>query len=101
MASQAEPRRRYCEHPAQLSAAENSDGVAGLQLHLICGRHADSSGRSPMASVCCLRQATSLPDSAGSLSASTLAASNAALTAPGLPMASVPTGTPAGIWTIE
>ena len=33
--------------------------------------------------------------------ASTAAASSAALTAPALPMASVPTGMPAGIWTIE
>jgi len=35
------------------------------------------------------------------LSASTLAASSAALMAPALPIASVPTGTPAGIWTME
>ena len=35
LASQAEPRRRHRQHPAQLSAAENSDGVAGLQLHLM------------------------------------------------------------------
>ena len=101
LASQAEPRRRHRQHPAQLSAAENSDGVAGLQLHLIGGRHADPSGRSLTASVCCLRQAASRPASAGSFSASTLAASSAALMAPGLPIASVPTGTPAGIWTME
>ncbi len=102
LAAQAEPRRRHRQHPAQLSAAENSDGVAGLQLHLIVGtRHADPSGRSPTASVCCLRQAASRPDSAGSFSASTLAASSAALMAPALPIASVPTGTPAGIWTME
>ena len=31
----------------------------------------------------------------------TLAARSAALMAPGLPMANVPTGTPAGIWTME
>jgi len=35
LASQAQPRRCHCQHPAQLSAAENSDGVAGLQLHRI------------------------------------------------------------------
>ena len=34
LASQAKPRRRHRQHPAQLSAAENSDGVARLQLHL-------------------------------------------------------------------
>ena len=101
LAAQAEPRRRHRQHPAQLSAAENSDGVAGFQLHLSGRRHADPSGRSATASVCCLRQATSLPDSAGSFSASTLAASSAALMAPGLPIASVPTGIPAGIWTME
>ena len=100
-AAQAEPRRRHCQHPAQLAAAENADGVAGLQLHLIWCRHANSSGRSLTASVCCLRHAASRPASAGSLSASTLAASSAALIAPGLPIASVPTGIPAGICTIE
>jgi hypothetical protein len=35
LAPQAEPRGRQGQHPAQLSAAENSDGVAGLELHLI------------------------------------------------------------------
>ena len=35
LASQAKPRRRHRQHPAQLPAAENSDGVAGLQLHLM------------------------------------------------------------------
>ena len=101
LAAQAEPCRRHGQHPAQLSAAENSDGVAGLQLHLPWRSHAGSSGRSPTASVCALRQAASRPDSAGSFSASTLAASSAALMAPALPIASVPTGTPAGIWTME
>src|SRR6202035_643877 len=101
LAAQAEPRRRHRQHPAQLSAAENSDGVAGLKLHLVWAGHADPSGCSATASVCALRQAASLAESAGSFSASTLAASKAALMAPGLPIASVPTGTPAGIWTME
>jgi hypothetical protein len=35
MASQAEPCGCHRQHPAQLSAAENSDGVAGFQLHLM------------------------------------------------------------------
>src|SRR5207302_3252429 len=88
-------------------AAQNSDGVAGLQFHFfgghyaIDGCHADPSGRSLTASVCCARQAMSRPDREGSFSASTLAASSAALIAPALPMANVPTGTPAGIWTME
>ena len=101
LATQAEPRRRHRQHPAQLSAAENSDGVAWFQLHLLGHAHADPSGRSATASVCALRQATSRPESTGSLSASTEAASSAALMAPGLPIASVPTGMPAGICTME
>ena len=53
------------------------------------------------ASVCSARQAASRPASASSPLARIAAASNAALTAPALPMASVPTGMPAGIWTID
>src|SRR6185437_4986877 len=100
-AAQPKPGRRHCQHPAQLASAENADGVAGFQLHLGWRRHADSSGRSLTASVCCLRHAASRPASAGSLSARTPAASSAALIAPGLPIASVPTGIPAGICTME
>ncbi len=101
LAFQPEPRRRHGQHPAQLPAAENSDGVARLQLHGKGSRHAKPSGRSLTASVCCLRHAAKRAASAGSFSASTEAASSAALTAPALPIASVPTGTPAGICTIE
>ena len=97
LAAQSKPRRRSRQHPAQLSAAENSNGVARLQLHLLRSRHADSSGRSATASVCCLRHAARRPARASSFKASTLAASSAALMAPALPMARVPTGIPAGI----
>ena len=47
------------------------------------------------------RHASSRTARASSLSASTAEASSAALTAPASPIASVPTGTPAGIWTME
>ena len=47
------------------------------------------------------RQASSRAASASSESASTAQASSAALTAPASPIASVPTGTPAGICTID
>src|SRR5262249_24315530 len=60
-----------------------------------------SSGVSATASVCRWRQASSRFASSPSASASTLAASSAALTAPARPIASVPTGTPGGICTIE
>ena len=101
LAAQAKPCRRHRQHPAQLSAAENSDGVAGLQLHLML----TPSRRFLRAFADCfgllLAPGLSRPDSAGSFSASTLAASSAALMAPGLPIASVPTGIPAGICTME
>ena len=51
--------------------------------------------------VCSARHASSLAASAASLFASIDAASNAALTAPALPIANVPTGIPAGICTID
>src|SRR5205085_12549118 len=101
LATQAEPRRCHGQHASELPAAEDSDGVAGLQLHLLCVSHALSSGRSATASVWALRQAARRSDKAGSDRASTAAASSAALIAPALPMARVPTGMPAGICTIE
>ena len=99
MAAEAEPRGRQHQHAAELSAAQNADGRVrperpALRVHL-------SSGASATASVCCLRQASSRFASAASVNASTLAASSAALIAPDLPIASVPTGTPGGICTME
>ena len=46
-------------------------------------------------------EASSRPASAGSCVARIAAASSAALTAPARPIASVPTGMPAGIWTMD
>ena len=48
-----------------------------------------------------MRHADSRSASAASDSARIAAASNPALVAPAGPIASVPTGTPAGIWTME
>ena len=64
-------------------------------------RRPSSAGRSATAAVRSARQASSRTASASSDSASTAAASSAALTAPASPIASVPTGTPAGICTID
>src|SRR4029078_8077979 len=63
--------------------------------------HAQSLGRLPTALVWRARQASSRLASLPSESASTEADSKAALIAPALPMASVPTGMPPGICMIE
>ncbi len=60
-----------------------------------------TSGSSGTAFVCASRKASSAAATVGSESARIAAARIAALTAPARPIASVPTGTPPGIWTIE
>ncbi len=101
---EAEPRCCQRQHAAELAAAENADGRAGFEH----GRggvrrwaHAPSFGASATAAVWFARQVSSRLPSAGSLSANMLAARSAALIAPARPIASVPTGTPGGICTME
>ncbi|EXS71794.1 transcriptional regulator [Sphingobium sp. Ant17] len=81
-----------------MAAAKDTDGRTGRD-----GGHGrdQSSTVSATASVCLARQASSRSASAGSLVARMAAASSPALIAPGLPIASVATGMPPGIWTIE
>ena len=100
VALEAEPRRGQRQHAAELAAAEDPDRGLGLQ-HRRRFAHAPSFGCSATPSVWRCRQASSRLPSVGSPSASTLAASSAALTAPAGPIASVPTGTPGGICTME
>src|SRR5262249_49489018 len=95
----AEPRRGQREHTPKLTAAENADRRADLErtrAHVLV-----SLGRFATLLVCFARQASSRLASFGSDSASTAAASKAALIAPAFPIASVPTGTPAGICMME
>src|SRR5690606_13278804 len=95
--SVAETSGGDCQHAPALASADAADRRPGRQR-----RHQPpSAGRSGTASVWRARQASSRAARSGSESASTEAASNAALMAPALPMASVPTGTPAGICTME
>src|SRR5690348_14437941 len=96
---EAEPGRGERQHAAELTAAQNADG--GLRFERGAAHALVSFGASATASVWRARHASSRPLNAGSLSAKTLAARSAALTAPAWPMASVPTGTPGGICTIE
>ena len=97
-----EPRRGQRQHAAELAAAEDADRRAGIEHR----RRITLTRRNPWAAsatpaVCAARHASRRCASAASRNARTLAASSAALMAPASPMASVPTGTPAGICTIE
>src|SRR5258708_34856578 len=98
-----EPRGRERQHAAKLPAAEDADGGVRPERSGTLYGHAlpSSEGRSATASDCALRQASSRVLSAASESASTPAASSAAFIAPALPIASVPTGMPGGICTME
>src|SRR5690606_34512863 len=89
----AQLRGGLAQHPAQLAAAENADRAAG--------RERVHSGLSDTASVCAARNASTRAASVASPSARICAAIMPALAAPASPMASVPTGTPFGICTIE
>src|SRR5436305_8232857 len=86
------------EHAAQLTAAQDPDGRAG-------GDHPRRVGQGRVSSrtrrVCSATKSRSFSRSSGRVVASMRTASRAALAAPALPMASVPTGTPEGIWTID
>ena len=92
VASVAELRRGDAQHPAELAAADDPDRRTWRTIIRALRPPRRSAARA---------SARSRPASASSLVASIAAASSAALIAPALPIASVPTGTPAGIWTIE
>src|SRR5262249_12494493 len=100
MTSKTESGGGKRQHAAKLSAAEDADRRLGLEHRRRCG-HAMSFGATGTPAVCAARHASSRRASVASLSASTLAASSAAVIAPAWPIASVPTGTPGGICTIE
>lgn len=100
----------HCQHAAELSAADNADGevalgqIIGAHRRVSCPRcrhWALSMGYSATAADWRARHASSRSARSSSPSARTAAARSAALIAPALPMASVPTGMPAGIWTME
>ena len=89
--------RKVSEHAAELASADDADDRTGRQ-RAWGARHAGLSATEPD---CCARHCSSRSASPGSPSASTAAARSAALTAPAFPIASVPTGMPAGICTMD
>ena len=84
------------EHAAELSAAEDADGGAGedwVPPRVSCP--------SRTLAVCFSRKGAEFFAQVGPGVGEDRDGERAALVAPALPMASVPTGTPAGIWTME
>src|SRR5204863_4417264 len=89
------PARGDGEHAAELAAAHQTDGGA----RQVAPRHGTRCVST--ASVCRFRNASTFFRTFSSVVARMLAASSAAFVAPGVPIASVPTGIPAGICAIE
>ena len=81
------------QHAAELAATDDADRADG--------HGASSTGYSATEAVWRSTHSSRRSESSSSKAASTRAARRAALTAPARPMASVPTGMPAGIWTME
>src|SRR4029077_4630741 len=93
---QAEGIAGESEHVAELSTAEDADGHACLPFFFAADGATEGSGlarRRPVWSVRNLGKASRM---AGCFTPRMAAARSAALTAPDLPMARVPTGTPLG-----
>src|SRR5262249_20217081 len=79
------------QHATELAGAEHAD----VHLPFL------GSGSASTVAVCLVRKVRSASRISGCFAPRMAAASSAAFTAPALPIASVPTGTPPGIWTME
>src|SRR5881394_2146652 len=93
---QAEGITRESEHVAELSTAEDADGHARFPF-FSGGAATDGSGFASTRPVCSVRNLRKASRKAGCFAPRMAAARSAALIAPALPMASVPTGMPPGI----
>src|SRR4051812_870680 len=89
----AEPARRHGKHATELAAAEHADSGPGSDDH---GSVAARTSAVILSRYCC-----SFARSSGRDVARIATASSPALTAPDDPIATVATGTPLGIWTID
>src|SRR5882724_2570294 len=92
---------RESEHVTELSAAEDADGHACFPFFFGEGGVTEGSGLASTRKVCSARNFRTASRKARCLVPRIEAARSAALTAPDLPMASVPTGTPPGICAME
>src|SRR5207249_989069 len=91
---------RQREHVAELSAAEDTDSHARFPFFFDADAPAAGSGLARTRTVCSARNFRTASRKGRCLVPRMEAARRAALTAPDLPMASVPTGTPPGICEI-
>src|SRR5260370_683787 len=98
---QTERVARESEHVAELSAAEDADGHACLPFFFAGGGAVEGSGLARTRPVCSARNLRKASRMARCFAPRMEAARSAALTAPDLPMASVPTGMPAGSCAME
>src|SRR6266851_7378082 len=98
---QTERVARESEHVAELAAAEDADGHACLPFFFAGGGAAEGSGLARTRPVCSARNLRKASRMARCFAPRMEAARSAALTVPDLPMASVPTGIPAGICAME
>src|SRR5690606_11820232 len=102
----AHPPAGGAQRQAELAAADDADGGPGEERLRGPPTHQGSnvgvgSVAAAAASVCSRLKARRRARSSGRVSARTAAASKPAFAAPASPIASVPTGTPRGIWTID
>ena len=88
------------QHVAELSAAEDADGHARFPC-FFADEAADGSGCARTRPVCSLRNFRTASRTSRCFAPRMAAARSAALTAPDLPMESVPTGMPPGICAME
>src|SRR5713226_2052931 len=98
---QTERIARQGKHIAELSASEDADGHARFPFFFAGGGVTEGSGLARTRMVCSARNFRTASRKARCFVPRMEAARSAALTAPDLPMASVPTGTPPGICAIE
>src|SRR5690625_3472201 len=89
------------QHAAQLTCPEDADGAAWRNWGAHGRKAGLSRGCARASSACWRRQRRSCSATFSSLSETMEQASSAALRAPASPMPSVPTGTPAGICTMD
>src|SRR5207302_9163260 len=98
---QAERIAGECEHVTELSAAEDTDSHARFPFFFGGDAAAAGSGLARTRLVCSVRNFRTASRKGWCFVPRMEAARRAALTAPDLPMASVPTGTPPGICAME
>src|SRR5207253_923113 len=98
---QAERIARECQHVAKLPTAKDADCHTRFPFFFCAAAAAAGSGLARTRPVCSVRSFRTASRKERCLVPRMQVASGAALTAPDLPMARVPTGTAPGMWNTE